>query len=81
MKYDPEDYCEELQRLACEGMATKDFIARSNPGPKWFRKYVMPIATMARCHACGRYFNPSKVGMLVECTKPRCAIALETRNK
>lgn len=79
-KYDPTDYRDELQALACEGMDTKTFIARSNPSRAWFRKNVMPICTQARCHACGRYFNPSSIGMMEECTKPRCAVALDRRN-
>ena len=81
-KYDPEDYRDELERMTCEGsISAQEFIERSQPSSQWFRKHVMPICVMARCWACGRYFNPSKVGMMKECIKPRCPVALEKNRR
>lgn len=79
-RYDPLDYKEELERLAKEGMTTKDFISRSNPSRRWFTARVQPITEVALCHGCGKYFNPQLVGSLQECERPRCSISLDRRN-
>jgi hypothetical protein len=76
-RYNAADYRDEMQELVCHGLSTREFIERSRPSLSWFRKHVLPISTLARCHACGRYFNPSKVGMMVECQSPRCPVSLD----
>jgi hypothetical protein len=80
-KYDAADYCAELSEMAIDGVATRDFIARSNPSASWFNAKVLPICTFALCHGCGRHFNPQLSGTLRECTWKRCPVALDSRNR
>lgn len=71
-RYDAQDYAAELTDMARDGLATKDFIERSNPSLIWFRKHVRPIVKVALCHSCRKYYNPSKTGSMTECKLPRC---------
>jgi hypothetical protein len=80
-RYSPDDYCDELEYMVCMGLSTKEFIARSRPSSTWFQRNVMPICTRSKCHACHKYFNPSEVGMMIECTYPRCPVALSGQQK
>lgn len=75
--YDPVDYRDELQDMVSTGMSAKAFIERSKPSKRWFTSEVLPICTISKCHACGRYFNPQQTGSLLECHAPRCGVALE----
>jgi hypothetical protein len=76
-RYDPADYRDELQEMVLDGLSSKEFITRSLPSATWFQRHVMPICTVSKCHACSRYFNPAEVGMLMECTSPRCPVRKE----
>lgn len=80
-RYDALDYADELREMTCVGMPSKEFIERSNPGVSWFRRKVIPVATLAMCHTCKKCFNPSKTGTILECQKPRCSVGLDMRNK
>jgi hypothetical protein len=74
-KYDPADYRDELEHMVCLGLTTREFIERSQPSLKWFRQHVLPICTLSKC-TCGKFFSPRDTGMLLECTYPRCPVAL-----
>lgn len=73
--YSPTDYRDELEHMVCVGLTTREFIERSQPSLDWFRKRVLPICSLSKC-TCGKYFSPMETGMLVECQRPRCPVAL-----
>lgn len=72
-KFNGEDYAEEfLFNTSVLGMAARDIISRSKPGPSFFRDDVRFRVTVVRCGSCRRYFDPAVTGTFPECS-PECA--------